>query len=196
MPTWLHHPLPTSQCIPNFFKDLVGRRKVEEPPCAIPPRQSRVGDPRKDHERTQQILLLSVHPEQPIRSHGTMPSAKAVGTSRTNPLDGPIGPKITWYTSSNTTRAKGQFWLHGIKPPDRPRASNQFVDCSIVLKVDPGVLSTTILSLIESSRPPKTMDDSVQLLVGVKYDAELDWVKQAVKDHEHGEERKTRKEEK
>ena len=38
-------------------------------------------------------------------------------------------------SASNTTRAKGQFWLHGIKPPDRPRASNQFADCSIVLKV-------------------------------------------------------------
>ncbi|KAL8979877.1 MAG: hypothetical protein Q9205_004894 [Flavoplaca limonia] len=164
MPTWLHHPLPASQCIPNFFKDLIGRRKIEEPSRAIPPRQSRVGNPRKDHgrtswiplfnvqsidaeqitggpqwyhatsrslgrfqtdpviqcpsrhsaqttggpiqsrgsiscrkdhERTQQILLLSVHPEQPIESHSTMPSAKAVGTSRTDPLDRPIGSKIT-----------------------------------------------------------------------------------------------------
>ena len=28
-------------------------------------------------------------------------------------------------SASNTTRAKGQFWLHGIKRTDRPRASNQ-----------------------------------------------------------------------
>lgn len=38
------------------------------------------------------------------------------------------------------------------------------------------------------------MDDSMQLLVGAKCDAELDLVKQAVNGHEHGEERKRRKE--
>ena len=55
------------------------------------------------------------------------------------------------------------------------------------------MLHATILSLIESSRSPKTMDDSVRLLVGAKCDAELDLVKQAVISHEHGERKKEKK---
>lgn len=42
-----------------------------------------------------------------------------------------------------------------------------------------------MLSLIESSRPPKAMDYRMQLTDRAKCDAEPDLVKQAVERHEH-----------